>query len=82
MPITRIRGGVFAFAAILFLALLLPGFCECPTCVVIGSKAEPCKCTVLGVYLGRKALRFFTDRSDASRDVQGHGVGKRNCEKR
>jgi hypothetical protein len=70
MPVRKIRIAVYASVATLCLVLLLPGFCECPTCVVVGSKAEPCTCTVLGVYLGKKALRSIT------------GKGKSDCAKR
>lgn len=80
MAIRKSRLLVYSCVAILLLLLLLPGFCQCPTCVVIGAKAEPCRCTVLGIYLGREALSLVTGKTTGFRDAQG--VGKAGCENR
>jgi predicted nucleic acid-binding Zn finger protein len=80
MPLRKSRVAIYTSVGVLLVVLLLPGFCQCPPCVIVGSKPEPCTCTILGVYLARKSLRFFTGTSNAYRDVS-QGVAESKCNK-
>jgi hypothetical protein len=55
----RARIVIGALTVTLLLALGLPGFCSCSLCSVEGTRPTPCECTVLGVYLGRKAMSLL-----------------------
>lgn len=78
-----LRAAVYALTAVLSLVLLLwPGFCDCPTCVVVGSKAEPCHCSVLGVYLGRRAVQFLSKGSNTARRADSRAANVPDCHKK
>jgi hypothetical protein len=80
MPLRKSRVAIYTSVGVFLAVLLLPGFCQCPPCVVVGSKPEPCGCTVLGVYLARKSLSFLSGTNNSYRDLS-QGAGEGECKK-
>jgi hypothetical protein len=79
MSSKKLRVGIYVFAGTLLLALLLPGFCTCSTCVVSRVSPKPCDCTVLGIYLGRKVSAFLAEPRELPLDTRTPVVEGRDC---
>jgi len=77
MPTKKARIALCVSVAMLLLALMIPGFCTCSLCLVAGAHPKSCECTILGIYLWRKALRLFDGPAEIGQKIDTADCGER-----